>query len=79
MRSPLVVLNDTSDDSREGRNTKQSLNNKCYCDPQPKKKFIYEALIQSIPLCAADTRTLNTKQGNKLLTTGTDFWRRSAR
>jgi hypothetical protein len=40
---------------------------------------MYQALVQSILLYGAETWTLNTQQANKLLATGMDFWRRSAR
>jgi hypothetical protein len=40
---------------------------------------MYQALVQSILLYGAETRTLNTQQANKLLATEMDFWRRSAR
>jgi hypothetical protein len=40
---------------------------------------MYQALVQSILLYGAETWTLNTQQENKLLATGMDFWRRSAR
>jgi hypothetical protein len=43
------------------------------------KKLMYQALVQSILLCGAETWTLNTQQANKLLATEMDFWRRSAR
>jgi chromosome condensin MukBEF complex kleisin-like MukF subunit len=43
------------------------------------KKFMYQALVQSILLYVAETWTLNTEQANKLLATEMDFWRRSAR
>jgi hypothetical protein len=43
------------------------------------KKLKYQALIQSILLYVAETRTLNTQQANKLLATEMDLWRRSAR
>jgi hypothetical protein len=43
------------------------------------RKRIYQALVQSILLYGAETRTLDTQQANKLLATEIDFWRRSAR
>jgi hypothetical protein len=38
---------------------------------------MYQALVQSILLCGAETWTLNTQQANKLLTAEMDFWRSS--
>jgi hypothetical protein len=46
---------------------------------QKSKKLMYQALVQSILLYGAETRTRNTQQANKLLATEMDFWRRSAR
>jgi hypothetical protein len=43
------------------------------------KKLMYQALVQSILLCGAETWTLDTQQANKLLATEMDLWRRSAR
>jgi hypothetical protein len=40
---------------------------------------MYQALVQSILLYGAETRTLNTQQANKLLATEMDFWRSSVR
>jgi hypothetical protein len=40
---------------------------------------MYQALVQSILLYAAETWTLNTQQANKLLATEMDFWGRFAR
>jgi hypothetical protein len=45
--------------------------------PDPHTTF--QALVQSILLCAAETWPLNTQQANKLLATEMDFWRGSAR